>query len=125
MATRGTAAHQAARVRFVQALRQLDLRWAEVFDDGDFYDLHYSNLFTEIWLRDGRPVTRTEAYGYMTYLSPQTAMKYLNRALEKGYLVEVENPEDRRSRLVAMSPKLESRMDALVDYAMAAFGDSN
>jgi len=109
------------QVAFVGALRKLDQHWAESFDDGDFFDLHYSSLFTEMWLRDGRPVPRTEAYGFMQSLSPQTAMKYLNRALQEGYLLEVENPDDRRSRLIAMSPKLKARLDALIDYALAEF----
>lgn len=115
------SAHRDEQVAFVGALRELDRHWAATFDDGDFFDLHYSALFTEIWLRDGRPVPRTEAYGYMQSLSPQTAMKYLNRALAEGYLVEVENPDDRRSRLIAMSPKLKARLDALIDYALAEF----
>lgn len=112
---------RAAQVAFVGALRKLDRHWAETFDDGDFFDLHYSALFTEMWLRDGRPVPRTEAYAFMQSLSPQTAMKYLNRALAEGYLLEVENPDDRRSRLIAMSPKLKARLDDLIDYALAEF----
>lgn len=115
------SAPEADRRGFIGALRALDRRWAETFDDGDFFDLHYSALFTEMWLREGRAVPRTEAYGYMASLSPQTAMKYLNRALQEGYLVEVDNPDDRRSRLVAMSPKLKARLDALIDYALAEF----
>lgn len=109
------------QTRFVHALRKLDQHWAATFDDGDFFNLHYSNLFTEMWLRDGKPVPRTEAYGYMHSLSAQTAMKYLNRALEEGYLQEVENPDDRRSRLVVMSPKLKQRLDTLIDYALTEF----
>lgn len=109
------------RARFVQALRALDRTWFEVFDDGDFFDLHYSNLFTEMWLREGRPVTRTEAYGFLRAMSLQTAMKYLNRALEAGYLEEVDNPGDRRSRLVMMSPKLKERLERLIDTALGEF----
>ena len=121
---RAAAAGQAqrrARERFVHALRTLDRRWAETFHEGDFYDLHYSDLFTELWLRDGQPVPRTEAYTYMRNVSPQTAIKYLNRAIEEGYLTEVENPRDGRSRLLGMSPKLRERMDALVDEMIEAF----
>ena len=109
------------QVAFLGALRKLDRQWAATFDDGDFFDLHYSSLFTEMWLRDGRAVPRTEAYGFMQSLSPQTAMKYLNRALQEGYLLEVDNPDDRRSRLIAMSPKLKERLDNLIDYALAEF----
>lgn len=109
------------RQRFVEALRKLDGRWAESFHEDDFYDLHYSDLFTQMWQRGEQAVTRSEAYAMMRNISIQTAKKYLNQAIENGYLLELDNPLDRRSRLVRMSPKLQERFERLIDESLKEF----
>lgn len=109
------------RQRFVEALRKLDGRWAASFHEDDFYDLHYSDLFTQMWQQGERAVTRSEAYAMMRNISIQTAKKYLNQAIENGYLLELDNPQDRRSRLVCMSPKLQERFERLIDDSLKDF----
>jgi hypothetical protein len=106
---------------FVEALRKLDGRWGVSFHEDDFYDLHYSDLFTQMWQQGDRAVTRSEAYAMMRNVSIQTAKKYLNQAIENDYLLELDNPQDRRSKLVKMSPKLQERFERLIDESLKDF----
>ena len=112
---------RAAYLRFVVALNAFDDQWANVFGDSDFFDPHYAKLYTRLWLTQGRPVSRTEAYSWLTELSNQTAMKYVNRALAAGFLVEVENPDDRRAKMLAITPDLSARIEAVFDFALDEF----
>jgi len=114
-------AKRAAHLRFVVALNAFDEQWAQAFGDSDFFDLHCAKLYTRMWLTQGKPVSRSEAYGWMRELSSQTAMKYVNRALASGFLAEVENPDDRRSKLLVMTPQLSVRIEALLDFALDEF----
>lgn len=107
--------------RFLVALRELDDAWVSIFQETGFSDIHFSRLFTELWLRGESAVPKTDAYGLVKGLSPQTAMKYIRRAIDESYLEEIGNPADGRSRLVRMTPLLKSRMVAVIDRASPAF----
>ena len=91
-------------------------RWIDVFEgDTDFYSAAYWDLFTAIWRADG-PVRKTDALGFMTAIkSPHTAGKYIEKALERDYLVEQDNPVDARSKLITLSPGTRTHMDAFFD----------
>lgn len=112
----------ARRRRFLAALRELDSAWVESFHDTGLSDVYFSRLFTELWLRGETPVAKTDAYSYVKGVGVQTAMKYVKRAIDEGYLEEVDNPDDGRSRLIRMSPRLRATFEALVDRAALAFG---
>ena len=110
-----------AHVKLVMALNAFDQYWTTLFGEDEFLELHYMKLFAQMWIRQGEPMPRSDAYLCMKSLSAQTAMKYVNRAVERGYLQEVENPDDRRSRLLVMTPLLMSRVGTLLDYALDEF----
>ena len=107
------------RLNFIQALRRQDDCWSECFGD-QFYQLHFSDLFTKMW-QGGTPVARSTAYLYMAHLSEQTAKKYVNQAIDAGLLMEIPNPQDGRSRLIQISPKLQSRLERWMDTSVKAF----
>jgi hypothetical protein len=112
---------KATRTRFLLALRELDDAWVAAFPETGFSDVYFSRLFTELWLRADTAVTKTDAYKLVTGLSMQTAMKYVRRAIDQGYLQEFANPADGRSRLLRMSPLLRERFAQVIDRANKAF----
>lgn len=102
---------------FAQALKQVGLHWQKVLRDEEFQSPNYFDLFSEIWLKAGEPVCKTDCYRFMAGVSPQTAKKYVERAVARGHLLERNNPQDGRSRLIALSPALTARLEQTFDLA--------
>ena len=117
----GRDPRRAARTRFLLALRELDDAWVAAFHKSGFGDIYFSRLFTELWLRDSVAVSKTDAYDLVKGVSTQTAMKYVNKAIADGYLEEIDNPADGRSRLLRMSPLLHEQFAQVIDRANSAF----
>jgi hypothetical protein len=113
----------ARRTRFLLALRELDDAWVAAFHRAGFGDVYFSRLFTELWLRDAAAISKSEAYDLVKGVGSQTAMKYIRRAVVEGLLEELENPNDGRSRLLRMSPRLRALFTQVIDRASAAFTD--
>ena len=109
------------RKRFLLALRELDDAWVSAFHDAGLGDIYFSRLFTELWLRENTAVAKTDAYKLVQGVSIQTAMKYVKKVIERGYLEEVDNPQDGRSRLLRMSPRALAEFSGVIDRASAAF----
>jgi len=101
-------------------------KWMTLFDgDTDFYSAAYWDLLTRMW-KAGQPVRKTDALGFMTAVkSAQTAGKYVETALEKGLLVETDNPEDGRSRLITLSPHMQDKLDGFFDHCIAEMRRAN
>jgi hypothetical protein len=108
-------------MRFLQALRELDDAWMAAFHETGLGDVYFSRLFTELWLRGAAAIPKSDAYDLVHGVSAQTAMKYVRRAIAEGFLEEIDNPADGRSRLLRMSPQLRERFIGVVDRASAAF----
>lgn len=117
-----TRALQQRRTQFLIALRELDEAWVSSFHRVGLGDIYFSRLFTELWLRGNDAVTKTDAYELVQGVSMQTAMKYVRQAIAEGYLEELENPGDARSRLIRMTPGLREMFNAVIDRASEAFG---
>ena len=109
------------RERFVISLLKIDAYWLQLFGNTEFNELHYSDLFTAMWLRREKSVHKTEACSFMTNISAKTAIKYLNNAVLAGYLIEVEDPKDKRSKLVKMSDDLCVSIENFIDYSISEF----
>jgi hypothetical protein len=112
---------QRRRAHFLHALRELDDAWVAAFHKTGFGDVYFSRLFTELWLRGGGAVAKSDAYDLVHGVSAQTAMKYVRRAIAEGYLQEVDNPADGRSRLLRMSPRLRELFNGVIARASAVF----
>jgi len=110
-----------ARTRFLRALRELDGAWVEAFHKAGFGDVYFSRLFTELWLAGDAAVPKSDAYALVQEVSTQTAMKYVRKAIAEGYLEELDNPADGRSRLLRMSPRLREQFNGVIDRANEAF----
>jgi hypothetical protein len=99
-----------------QTLKRVGLNWQAMFREGDYDSSNYFDLFTEIWLRQGEPVYKTDCYRFMPGISTQTAKKYLQHAITRGYLRESDNPQDGRSKLITMSLDLKAVMEQSYDH---------
>ena len=110
---------------YLDFLGHVGRRWLEVFDGRtEFYSAAYWDLLKEVWRYD-EPVRKTDALGFMINVkSAHTAGKYIDAALEYGFLVETENPKDARSKLIALTPEMRAKLDAYFDDAVAALCDS-
>ena len=119
----GQSAQHQYRLHFVHALNRMDAAWMDFLKDADFLDINYSDLFTGLWLA-GRPVRKQEAVEFMHHLGPQTAKKYLDKAIEKQRVEEVVDPDDRRARLIQLSPELKADLEAFFDHAITLFAEA-
>jgi hypothetical protein len=94
--------------------------WLRVFEGNEeFYSSAYWDLLTNIWMKDG-PVRKTDALRFMTNIkSAHTAGKYVETAIAKGILIEEDNPEDARSKLLRLSPRMRDRLDQFFDRCVS------
>jgi hypothetical protein len=109
------------RAHFLRALRELDDAWVDAFHRTGFGDVYFSRLFTELWLLGEGATPKSDAYGLVHGVSAQTAMKYVRQAIEEGYLEEIDNPDDGRSHLIRMSPRLRELFNGFIDRARDGF----
>ncbi len=118
--------NDAQRREYLNLTEKVGMNWMEVFEgDQDFYSAAYWDLLTGIW-RAGEPLRKTEVLGLMKGIkSVHTAGKYLETAITRGIVVETDNPQDARSKLVALSPEMQKRLDGFFDAAVGALRESN
>ena len=109
------------RTAFVSALTEMDRYWGEILGDEAFYDLNYSDLFTRMWLRRDHWFRKTDLYPLMPKVSHRTAVKYIQKAIDSGLLLEKQDPDDMRCKRIAMSEDLIRRIEQFMDHALSTF----
>ena len=104
---------------YLEFIDRIGVKWVDVFEgDTEFYSAAYWDLFTHMW-RNPSPIRKTDAGRTITGVkSPLTAAKYIDTALQRGLIVEKDNPEDARSKLLALSPPMRAQLDAFFDDAV-------
>ena len=104
---------------YLEFIDRIGMKWVDVFaGDTDFYDAAYWDLLTHLW-RNPKPIRKTDAGRAITGVkSPLTAAKFIDTALERGIIVEKENPDDARSKLLALSPPMRAQLDSFFDDAV-------
>ena len=109
------------RREYLSMIDRVGLAWLEVFEGNtEFYSANYWDLLTELWRQSG-PIRKTDALRCMKAVrSAHTAGKYLDEALRQKLVVETENPEDARSKLVELTPDMRRRLDRFFDKAVEA-----
>ena len=107
------------RQEYLKMTERNGLNWLEVFQGNvEFYSAPYWDLLTGVW-KCGGPVRKTDATKLMRAIkSAQTAGKYIESAIQHGFLNEVDNPKDARSKLLALSPDMKLRLDKFFDKAV-------
>jgi hypothetical protein len=127
------------RLEVAMAVFDMDKYWAEIFPEGELKDLCFCDLFTQLWAyqhaenqstnpeKKGNHVSlisKTELYKWMPNISPRTAVKYVQIAIERGMLEEHPNEIDRRVRLINLSPTCVERIEKFLDYTCLRFSNS-
>ncbi|NQU61609.1 MAG: hypothetical protein HQ512_10815 [Rhodospirillales bacterium] len=115
----GLKYNDAQRREYLNLTDRVGLNWLQVFEgDTEFYSAAFWDLLTGIW-RAGGPVRKTDALGMMNGIkSVHTAGKYLETAIARGIILETDNPQDARSKLVALSSDMRGRLDGFFDAAV-------
>lgn len=114
------------RAEYLFMTDRIGIRWLEVFQgDTEFYSAAYWDLLTGLW-RIQDPVRKTEALNFMKAIrSPHTAGKYMDVAIKRGLIVETDNPEDARSKLVGLASHMRTQLDGFFDTAVGELRQAN
>ena len=111
---------------YLDMIDRVGRNWLDVFEGNtEFYSAAYWDLLTRIW-KNHAPVRKTDAIGFMTAVkSPHTAGKFVDTAMRQGLLVEANNPDDARSKLVGLTPHMRERLDVFFDNAVSEVRRAN
>jgi hypothetical protein len=116
----------AQRREYLNMLDIVAQRWLRIFNDNtEFYSAVYWDLLTQMW-KENKPIRRTDALRFMKSVkSAVTAGKYIDEAIQQGFLCESHNPQDARSKLVTLSPEMREQLDAFFDEAIDEVRQAN
>ena len=111
--------NNAQHKQYLEMIDGIGHRWVEVFEGNtQFYSAAYWDLLTGIWRADGA-VRKTDALRYMTGIkSAHTASKYVEHSIKEGILIESDNPDDARSKLLVLSEDMRGRLNSFFDSAV-------
>jgi hypothetical protein len=107
-------------LEYLEMTDHIGMRWIDVFQGNtEFYSAVYWDLLSRMW-KNRTPVRKTDALKFMKSVkSAHTAGKYVEVAIAEGMLVETDNPEDARSKLVSLSADMRTRLDGFFDQAVS------
>jgi len=107
------------RGEYLRMTDRIGARWLELFDGStEYYSAVYWDLLTALW-RNGRPLRKTDVLPALTGVkSAHTAARHIDTAIRRGLIVETDNPEDARSKLLDLTPEMRDRLDAFFDEAI-------
>ncbi|MDV6343155.1 MarR family transcriptional regulator [Nitrosomonas sp. Is37] len=109
------------RRQFIQLINCTDQYWMEILGNKLFHDLNYYDLFTQMWLRHNDTFYKSELHRLMPNISQRTAVKYVQIAIDHGFLIEHTDPQDLRSKRITMSADLKRKIELFLDYAISVF----
>ena len=111
--------NNAQHKQYLEMIDGIGHRWVEVFEGNtQFYSAAYWDLLTGIWRAAGA-VRKTDALRYMTAIkSAHTASKYVEHSIKEGILIESDNPDDARSKLLVLSEDMRGRLNSFFDSAV-------
>ena len=111
--------NNAQHKQYLEMIDGIAHRRVEVFEGNtQFYSAAYWDLLTGIWRADGA-VRKTDALRYMTAIkSAHTASKYVEHSIKEGILIESDNPDDARSKLLVLSEDMRGRLNSFFDSAV-------
>ena len=112
------------RSAIAEAIMDIDIHWAQTFQAAGLSHLDYCDLFTQMWLRRKEALRKTELYALMPNVCPRTAVKYVQSAIDGGFLLEHPGTHDRRVRLVTLSDKVRGDLERFLDYSARRFRDA-
>jgi len=118
--------NESQRKEYLNMTDRIGVEWLEVFrGDTESYQAAYWDLFTRLWKSD-TPERKTDVLKFMVGIkSAQTAGKYIETAIKKKLIIEKDNPEDARSRLLELSPNMKEQLDLFFDQAVDNLRKSN
>lgn len=99
----------------------IDIHWAQTFQAVGLSHLDYCDLFTHMWLRRKEPLRKTDLYALMPNVSSRTAVKYVQSAIDGGFLLEYPDEHDKRVRLVTLSDAVCADLERFLDYSTRRF----
>lgn len=104
---------------YLDMTERVGLKWIDVFQGNtEFYSAVYWDLLSRMW-KNHSPVRKTDALAFMKSVkSAHTAGKYIEVAIQHGFVHESDNPDDARSKLVALSDDMRARLDGFFDNAV-------
>ena len=74
-----------------------------------------------MWLDRDHWFRKTDLYRLMPKVSHRTAVKYIQKAIDSGLLLEKQDPDDMRCKRIAMSEDLIRRIEQFMDHALTTF----
>lgn len=104
-----------------RAILDMDAQWSAHFGDIGLSDLNYSDLFCEMWAGDEGAFPKTALYDFMPGVSRRTAVGYVQRLIDNGWLLESSAEEDRRIKHVRLSSAIEDRLERFLAFVHQRF----